>query len=241
LSPQRPPQVEAASPTYDQIIDRALSAFEAQRYLEARELFEQAHALQPSARTLRGQGVTAVALHDYDRGLPELEAALDDSRRPLTPAQRQEVEQLVAWIRTTLPTVRLTLAPEHAAATLDEQVVGPGEHRLDPGSHALAVSAEGYETHNRRFVLEPAERAALHIDLTPARAAASLQPSASTVASGNPSSPPEPARSESAALYERTWFWVAVGSVVAGAAVTTWLLAQPGPQGEHGDALIKIR
>ncbi|HTU59491.1 MAG TPA: hypothetical protein VMF89_13670, partial [Polyangiales bacterium] len=48
--------------SYDALVTAGLEAFEADRASEARAAFERAHALQPSARTLRVLGLTAVAL-----------------------------------------------------------------------------------------------------------------------------------------------------------------------------------
>src|SRR5262245_12806154 len=51
--------------SYEQLITRALTEFDARNFAEARALFLQAHALRPTARTLRGIGVTEFELRNY--------------------------------------------------------------------------------------------------------------------------------------------------------------------------------
>src|SRR5262245_44709083 len=81
---------------YDALLEQAVRASAEKRFLEARELFGRAHALSPSARTLRALGIVSVALADYTSAKRELEAALSDEVLPLTAEQRQEVSEIVA-------------------------------------------------------------------------------------------------------------------------------------------------
>ncbi|HTU60645.1 MAG TPA: hypothetical protein VMF89_19470, partial [Polyangiales bacterium] len=65
-------QGKAPSPEYQQLIDRGLAAYQAQRPAEARSLFAQAHALQPGARTLRALGIADLALDNFTMAKDEL-------------------------------------------------------------------------------------------------------------------------------------------------------------------------
>jgi tetratricopeptide (TPR) repeat protein len=230
---------------YDREINAALQAFEQERFAEARNHFEQAHARQPSARTLRGLGIASVALRRYDLALRELEAALEDSRRPLTAAQQTEVSELVAWIRTSLPRLRLQLAPAHARALVDDVEVTAPEVLLDPGVHRLQVSAPGHQPHADAFELADTEQATLRVTLLP------LSTSAAERTGAAPAQPTGATRlthaaapqRDSPALYERWWFWTAVGVVVAGGvAATVALTARADPEYEPSDfGVITIR
>ena len=222
-------QAQAGQPSwdiqYERAIDSALEAFKARDYARARTLFGQAHALQPSARTLRGLGVTAVELRNYESAQDELEAALTDHRRPLTPEQRREVTELLEWMRTGLGTLNLKLSPPSAIARIDDRRTAARSLRLDPGEHELEVRAEGYRPHSELFVLDRGQELSLQVDLMPENGALAEtrapQPIPATTLAG--SSGP---RDDSSSVFERWWFWTAVGVVVAGAAVTvvalTW-------------------
>src|SRR4051794_41142067 len=86
------PQVQRE---YHALAARAVAAFDAGHFAEARALFLRAHELWPSARTLRTLGMTAFDLQMYPEALRELQAALADQRRPLDAAQRTQVAELI--------------------------------------------------------------------------------------------------------------------------------------------------
>lgn len=226
---------------YEQLIDRALAAFRANEYGQARALFEQAHAMQPSARTLRGLGITAVALRRYDEARGELEAALIDPRRPLSRTQQRELTKLLDWMRTSLARLRLELEPAHATALVDGRPAHAGELLLDPGEHELRVQAEGYESEARHLSLRLGQTESLHVQLSPA--AAKLSPSAaaatatatrkaSTATSEN--TQPTGPRDE-VSIFDRWWFWTGLAAVAIGGAVAAIALdGEDAPVYEQG-------
>src|SRR5262245_32778468 len=78
---------------YRSVVEEALAEFNRGNWEEAAALFERAHRLNPSARTLRGMGLTAYEARRYVDATRHLSEALTETRRPLTPAQREEVTQ----------------------------------------------------------------------------------------------------------------------------------------------------
>jgi hypothetical protein len=212
---------------YQQLIDRALAAFRATEYAQARTLFERAHAVQPSARTLRGLGVTAVALGRYVDATRELQAAQIDARRPLTRVEHQEVAQLLEWMRTSLVALRLELSPTHASALIDDHPAAAGELLLVPGEHELRVQAEGYESDLRRLNLKLGQTESLRVQLSPA--ATKLSPNAAA-ASARRSAAATDARTKATAPHEevsifgRWWFWTGVAAVTIGGAIAALAL-----------------
>lgn len=223
----------SADQEYERAIRSAVEAFEQQRYALARSSFERAHALEPSARTFRGLGIAATAQHRYDEALRELEAALTDARSPLTPEQHQEVTELVSWIRNGLGVVQLKLDPDAARARVDGYEVATTAH-LDPGEHKLEVRADGYKLFSDTFTLAEAERLTLRVALVPVapEPAPRLQLSAAE----------QPV--ESPRIYERWWFWTAIGVAVAGGVVATLVLtSDPGerPYEQSDFGVIRIR
>ncbi|HTU59402.1 MAG TPA: hypothetical protein VMF89_13225, partial [Polyangiales bacterium] len=111
-------------------------------------------AMLASARTFRALGRSDFALDNYTLARAELEAALAHPTSPLTPDQRSEVDQILAWMRANLSAVRLELAPAAAHAEIDGKPVQPGELLLQPGEHRLEASAPGYVPYNVQFKLE---------------------------------------------------------------------------------------
>jgi tetratricopeptide (TPR) repeat protein len=235
------PRVAAqASPTadsYEQFIERARAAFRARQFEQARNLFEQAHALQPSARTLRGLGVSAFSLGRYTLAKPELEAALQDERNPLTPEQRTEVIELLSWMRSSLGSLRLELRPAHAIALVDEHALPAGTHLLELGTHALQVRASGYTAREQTFALQRGAPLSLRVELDPLPADPALARKAPTAPlSGVPTVTDAAGRDTSPSLLKQWWFWTAAALVVGAGtlalvALTHEPTVRPLPQG----------
>jgi tetratricopeptide (TPR) repeat protein len=118
-------QKESAPPAgYSQLVERALSEFDAQNYFEARSLFTRAHALYPNARTLRGLGVVEFALRNCEVAADYLARALSSNERPLSGELRATTEKSLTQSRDYLAHVAVTVTPADAAA----RVLVDGEH-----------------------------------------------------------------------------------------------------------------
>jgi hypothetical protein len=81
---------------YTKLVSDAVAAFDAGQYRESREMLARAHQLRPNARTLRGMGLAAFEEGHYSIAVLALEGALAETRQPINPAQRDEVELLRA-------------------------------------------------------------------------------------------------------------------------------------------------
>jgi tetratricopeptide (TPR) repeat protein len=221
--------VDPGSSEYDRAIARAVTAFDEQRYEQARSLFEQAHALSPSARTLRGLGATAFALNRYAQARGELDAALSDVRRPLTAEQRREVRDILSWMQANLGTLQLQLSPSYALASVDEHPVSKGANLLEPGQHRLHVEATDYASHDQNFAIARDKTLELHVTLsappsTPV--AASVAPTtvaarttAPLVATTEPARETQRRDGETTSVFERWWFWTLAAAVVGASAI----------------------
>ena len=163
-----PAPVPAAQPAYENAIAQAVAEFGAGRWEEARALFKRAHQIEPNARTLRGMGMTAFELRMYVVALRELEAAVQDTRKPLTEAQRRSAQALIERTNAFVGRHQLVLEPAHAKPYVDGQPVQfePGAVvLLDIGEHELRVVADGYRTATRRLRVEGGQRAVLRVTL----------------------------------------------------------------------------
>jgi hypothetical protein len=232
----------ATSAEYDKLLDRAVDAFEAQDYPRARELFEQAYEVRPNARVLRGLGISALHLERFTVAKRELTEALRESKQPLTANQRDGVTELLSWMQLNLGTLQLRLQPAKARVMLDDAPVAGTELVLNPGAHRVFVSADGFTSEERDVEIAAGQEKTLEVELSqtavkPAPASTvSAQEAASTVPIAEPaeSTPAfglhEPTRdSDSSTVFERWWFWTAVGVVVAGGVATTVALTSAAP------------
>lgn len=238
-------QVEAAdpstSPEYDKLLDHAVESFEAEDYVKARELFEQAYALRPNARVLRGLGISALHLERFTVSNRELGEALSETKQPLTANQREGVKELLTWMQLNLGTLQLHLQPANALVTLDDEPVTESELLVKPGSHHVVVSADGYFSQEKPLELAAGQTKSLKVALrrdtsvqTPSVSITDVALSA-FMAGGNaslrsPGEEFEPVHDqESSSVFARWWFWTAVGVVVAGGVATTVALTSNAP------------
>ena len=225
-----------AGADYQRVVRDALDEYRLTNFAEAYALFEQAHQLQPSARTWRCLGMTSFELRQYVRAQAELRAALSDTREPLTPVQHSEIMTLLDRVSRYVAPLEVRTTPSSASVVLDGQPV-TGMLTVNLGEHELYVRADGYRPVLRKVLVEGGKPLALEIDLLPLVAAdvsAATRSAAEHAASQPPSAaPPEAAHYLSATTkpaprdrpwVERWWFWTAVGVVAAGSVVAVVLL-----------------
>lgn len=152
---------------YEALIRRAVAEYQSGAWEEARALFQEAHALEPNARTLRGLGLTAYELHRYVECIADFEAALTHPERPLDAAQRKEVAGLLARAKGFISAYELELEPVDAQVLIDggQASFRDGLVLLDPGVHTLVVRAEGYTESHQQLRVPAGARRSLRIVL----------------------------------------------------------------------------
>jgi tetratricopeptide (TPR) repeat protein len=225
-----PESTLASAHEYEQAVAAGLSAFRAREYLRARDLFERAHALRPSARTARALGLTAVEQGRYTLAQQELQMALADTRQPLTAAQHQELEQMLAWMRSALAVVNVRLEPPEAQLSLDGERIVAKTLVLEPGAHTLLAATDGYTSTTQQLDLVAGSNAGVEVvlersQLSPHAVAHAPAAEAEPVFAAHPQRDAEPATP----LLQRWWFWTAVGVVViAGGSVAAVALSSQG-------------
>lgn len=226
---------------YKELIEQALSEFKHKNWPEARILFTRAHELNPNARTLRGMGIVSFEMRDYLNGVINLKAALEDTRQPLTDAQRKECETLLTRARAYVGVYTLKLEPQDAQVLLDGDVPTRDEenHMLVPfGEHTLSAKAPGYQDGSTRLNVQGGERGevSLVLQTEPAPVAVAVLPvgaanePAQPVATSTNPYPAEPATSRANDGGFRghglKYTWVALGAsaVFGGTAAVMWTL-----------------
>jgi hypothetical protein len=173
------PAVEAqpASPAYEEALAEAIRAHQARDWPRAKQQFEQAHALYPNARALRGIGVAAFEDGQYLSAIRALEAALEHPERRLPDDLRELTQLLIAQARARVGQVRVERSPADARVFVDgaAAVFEPdGGLLLDPGVHELRVEAPGYASTTRSIELASGATVTLIVDLSSQSAAVAL-------------------------------------------------------------------
>jgi hypothetical protein len=198
---------------YKRLLDQALSEFRLGNWTEARALFERAHEISPSARTLRAMGLSAFEEKSYAAAIAYLTAGLSDQRRPLSPEQRKEADDAIKRSLNYVAQYELEIVPGDVEATVRvdsrEPIVLDGRLLLDPGKYALEVSAEGYEISRKDVVARPREKLKLRIELAP-RGSDDGVPIATTVQA--PPAVTQPLSDDEGGLTTQQWIGVGVGA-----------------------------
>ena len=242
-----PPAAHAELGGYQDLVAQAVQEFSSGHWQEARALFRRAHQLQPNARTLRGLGMTAFELRQYPQALRELEAALQDSRKPLGAKHRKQVKALIERASAFVGRYTVVLQPRSARPKLDGKPasLGPGNVlMLTLGEHLLSAEAEGYEPAQLSVRVQGGERSELRLVLKPssakqAVAANSLpestgdeplraQPAPPSPEASGPAPHPDPPAPPQPASGPGAWPWIFAGgsALMLGGATAFWLSAE---------------
>jgi tetratricopeptide (TPR) repeat protein len=211
---------------YERLIHDALSEFDRGNYAEAHTVFEQAHALQPSARTLRGLGMTSFELRHYTQAQEELSAALAEKRKPLNRAQRDEVAALLERMQRYVGTIEVAVTPSDATLFVDGSNTSERRLRLDLGEYHLRAHADGYRDAELRLAVEGGEIRRLTIELRPIELDPRNVELAASPATAPSTAAPAAEGDEhgSRNVLQRWWFWTAVGALIAGGVATAVLV-----------------
>ena len=159
-----------ATELYDRVLAEAISAFKARHWSRARDLFQRAHEMSPSARTLRGIGVTAFEGGEYVAAIHALEAALVHPQKQLPPDLREGTRVLIEQARARVGVVTVALTPEDADVRCDGEGLtreNDGSLLLDPGPHVLSFSAPGFVAQEHGLNISGKDRQSLLVALEP--------------------------------------------------------------------------
>jgi tetratricopeptide (TPR) repeat protein len=193
---------------YRAVVDEALTEYESHNFAEARSLFAKAASIYPSARALRGLGMTEFELRNYSESAANLEQALAATTQRLEGELRNETERLLARARGFIARLTLELEPATTHVLVNDAAVQLGaEHRLElgVGDYKLEFRADGYVPERREQKVRGGEELTLKVTLRPEVASpVSYQNNAPL-----PREDTEPGRP----LYKNAWLWAGVGVV----------------------------
>lgn len=188
--------------------DRGLSLADQSRWDDAIAAFERARAIAPLPAVLFN---LAEARRRANRHRAALEAYLEYLDRVTTASQfRALALQRVAELERRVARLRLDVAPAGATVRIDDlDATGLAQLTLDPGPHAIAVRADGFEPEVRTMTLDDGERATLVVHLARTLPAAPQPPDAGVTDVATPPPPPPPPTREPAESTYRDAFQLA--------------------------------
>lgn len=137
---------------YRQHVREALEEFEAGNFQEALTLFQQAYAIRPTARVLRGIAKVRFELRQYVECVEAAEAAMASQNDALTPEMQHEMTELRDRALRFVGTLVVRVDPPGATVLLDGRQVPPAQIgtpiRVAMGSHTVeATAAERQDAH----------------------------------------------------------------------------------------------
>lgn len=217
-----------SSAAFDTEIRFALAAYAREDWSEAERHFRAAHALQPSAQTLRGLAVVAWRQGLLVQGRRLLVQALASDRQPLAGELRSAAESLLLEIEGQLGRYVVAAEPGEATITVDDRDAAAHEPLwLAAGEHKLVVALEGHVDHTVTLTVTTGARETLRISLQPTPVVPAVESPPEPVVRVQPTPPAGPALS---AAPRRRWLGIGIASagvLVGSAAVwTTALLRQ---------------
>lgn len=217
------PQAHAEGKTkesgaYNDAVRLGLQEFEDKNFAEARAHFVRAHALAPSARTLRALGMVEFELKHYAESAKLLSEALAAREKPLEPDKRAHAQELLGRAQGYIGAITLEIAAETTVIVdgVTTNLSNGRELVLEVGDHALEFQAPDHIAQKRMLTIRGGERSTLRVALLPLSAPSSTKGSTNESSAQAPTSQPS-APKERRAL-KSPWLWTAVGLVVAGAA-----------------------
>ncbi len=157
--------------------ERGLSALDAGRFDDSIRAFERSYALRASPVVLYNLGL---ALRGVGR-IREATSALERfAQRPAdgtTPAQLSAVQQELTRLRGALATVDVDVTPRATRAVIDANEVLPtrGSVSIDPGTHTVVLSLDGYRSETRMLTAARGRATPLVARLEPTDSSPHLQ------------------------------------------------------------------
>jgi tetratricopeptide (TPR) repeat protein len=198
---------------YTDAVNVGLAEFEDKNFAEARAQFARAHALSPSARTLRALGMVEFELKRYAESARLLSEALSSKEKPLDADKRAHVEQLLERASGYIGKLTLDIEAD-TSVTVDGVTsnLAPGnELVLEVGDHTLEFQSPTRIAQKRAVTIRGGELSTLRVRLTPL-----IDPQIAGT-STKPADDRAKEQKERRAV-RSPWLWTAVGIVVAGAA-----------------------
>ena len=217
-----PPVARAAGPETeaDALIAKGLELRRQEKQIDALDLFQRAHAIAPSSRTLGQMGLVEASLQRWAAAEDHVTAALATPNDPWVRKNRGFLDQALATARGHVGELEI-VGPAGTEVSLDGKPVGclPAVPvlRRSEGPVVVTATGAGFKDFSKTVAIAGGARTSLAIVLDPveSRPVIALSPPVPQVASPLPPPVPEPPR--------RSWkTWTGGTLAAAGAGLLVW-------------------
>jgi hypothetical protein len=171
-----PPSTKAAPKSADPLAMRlaeADTAFAAEDYARALELYRQVDAITPTFATKFGIGKSLRGLGRLAEACEVLERLLRERGDTFRRGELEKLEQAVAALRASTALLEVQVSEPGAQVTVDNQELGtfPLEHSLRkmPGQVSVSVRKAGFEPFTQVVEVRPGETRLVTVTLAPER------------------------------------------------------------------------
>ena len=210
------------------LLSEGTTAYGRGDYASALDKFTAAYRIFPSPKLWfnigqanRDLGRPVEAVEAFDRFLTEADDAPPET---LTEARRSAAE-----LKTKLGQLKVTCPTDGAEITVDGKQVGSAPLGnmvwTTPGRHQVAAQLEGFSPAIEDVVAVAGQAITIDLDPRPIDLRAANQPPDAALVGGAAAEP------EEKPLYQRAWFWIAVGAAVGAGAAVAVILANRGGGG----------
>lgn len=217
-------QLHAQSNEYASLVDEGVREFSAGNFVEARSLFERAHAISPNARTFRALGLCAFELKHYTQAVSELEAAREDPRKPLPPELAEAVAATLVRAKRFIGELHVITEPADSQLQIDGVPRAGRQFELDVGDHLIGAGAPGYDSRTLTVTIAGMQKQTVELVLPRLDARSVVAAPAERVAEDVVATRTEQV-DRGPALTERWWFWTALGVVVVAGVSTAVVMS----------------
>lgn len=159
---------EPAPSEYEIVLAQSLEAHARGDYEAARVAMERAHAIEPSARTLRGLGIVAFAQGKHLSAIRYLDGSLASEVKPLPSDLRASVQELLtnAWAQ--VGRYEVVIDPASGDFLIDgaePDFYAPSVVVLVPGPHVVTARAPARAPYELKLEARAGARETLHLVL----------------------------------------------------------------------------
>ncbi len=144
-------------------------AYDAMRYAEALEAYNQSYQAHPDPRVLYNRGRAYAAMSRYPEALRELEAFKSGASKQVL-GKVPQLDTLIAEVGGKVSTLRLNTSVKGARVVLRNEVIGEtpmAPKRVNAGRARLEVTAEGRLPFKKTIDLRGASETVIEVDLPP--------------------------------------------------------------------------
>lgn len=231
--------VAHAQESVDALVKKGVELRRQMRDREALAEFQKALAISRTPKVLAQVALAEQAIGLWVKAEVDLEEAM--AAKPADrwiEKNRGQLQEALQTIKAHLGSVEIWGSPDGAEVSINGELKGtlplPHPVRSSDEQVTLVVRAKGFFEVSRTVNVSPGTVAREHVELRPmtappvaaATATETAQPAADLTA--HPAAP-SGGDAGSTPLYDRWWFWTAVGVVAVGAGAGAYLLARPAP------------